>query len=391
MKCDLIIPVWNQFDFTKDCVEGILKNTRIPYRLILVDNASGAETQVYLEGLKAKMPDTVELIRNDENLGFIKAVNQALKLSGAPYVCILNNDTVPAPGWLERMVEFAESHEDIGLVNPQCNGHLDMPIEEHAAVLKKNKDEYMEMNQCQGFCMLVKRQLIEKIGVLDEAFGIGGYDDTDYSMRAHLAGYRCAAIKDSYVYHRLHASFNKSGDRDHWVKRNQRLYYEKWGRHLRLGLYASLNKPNERTLSRIALLAYGLAREWSWVHIWLNTKADKNSVRKEVDNMLKKSGLAPHQNIRIDCFDLPKALFSFTLSCKLLERLRKRVRDKRFDALIGFDEKRNGAVPFTAKLLRIPLIDIQLDDSVGDWLVKGKETAILLKKDGKRWTTRAAT
>ena len=198
MRCDIIIPIWNQPAFTKECIAIVVRNTnplRSPYRLILIDNGSDSETRDYLKSLSIKDVD-VMLIRNEQNLGFVKAVNQGLKASNAPYVCLLNNDTITSPGWLERLADFAESHKDAGLLNPVCDGHLDTPIDEYARRLESNKGRYMEMNQCFGFCMLIKREVIDRIGYLDEAFGIGGFDDTDYSMRAHKAGYRSVCVHD---------------------------------------------------------------------------------------------------------------------------------------------------------------------------------------------------
>ena len=374
MKCDIIIPVWGQLGFTRDCVESIIKNTAYPYRLILVDNASDAQTMDYLEGLKGRDGLGVEIIRNDRNLGFVKAVNQGLKISRAPYVCILNNDTVPAPGWLGRMVEFAESHKDVGLINPQCNGHGDMTIEDYAKALEARKGRFMEMNQCQGFCMLVKREVIEKIGLLDESFGIGGFDDTDYSMRAHKAGYKSVAIGDAYVYHRLHGSFDKAGDREDWVKRNQKIYYDKWGKHLRVGIKFSQAKTGELEISGVMKFAYGLAREWSWVHIWINSRVDKALLKKSIDDILKREGLPPHQNIRINYFNLPAALFNLVILGKIAERMRRRMRDKRFDAVLSFNK----------------LLSSSIGDGKIDWEEKGREAAFSIKKArDARWMKRS--
>ena len=377
MKCDIIIPVWNQPEFTKSCIDSILKNTAYPYRVILVDNASEKETKEYLEGLKKEYGASFELIRNEENAGFIKAVNQALKVSSAPYVCIMNNDTVAASGWLERMVDFAETHKDVGLINPQCDGHADMPIDVYARNLVSLKGVYMEMNQCHGFCMLVKREVVEKIGSLDEQFGIGGYDDTDYSMRAHLAGYRCVAIKDAYVYHRLHTSFNKAGTREEWVRRNRKAYYNKWGKHLRMGLVASLRPADDDLLRRLIAFAYGLAREWTWVHIWINSAQETSKIKERIGALAAEAGYPPHQNIRIDCFDAPGFLFDMSLSAKLIERLRRRMRDKSFDALVLFD----GGYKFlaaVARLLGIHTVQLSLGEDL-EWESKGKAIAGFVK------------
>ncbi len=335
MRCDIIIPIWNQLEFTRECVENLIKNTGCPYRLILIDNASDSATRVYLEGIAGDKTLDAKLIRNETNLGFVKAVNQGLRITEGPYVCVLNNDTVPAPRWLERMIEFAETHPDVGLINPQCDGHLDTPIDAYAKALAGYKGEYMEMNQCQGFCMLIKRALIDKIGILDEAFGIGGFDDTDYSMRAHLAGFRCAAIKDAYVYHRLHASFNESGDREDWVRRNQKIYYDKWGKHRRVGIAVCLDLFNADSVSPVLKSAYTFARNWSWVHIWINAKVKKDLFKNEIKKALEKEGLPPHQNIRIEHFSLPRGIFKMAVAGKVIERrLSPRMRRKRFDTVI---------------------------------------------------------
>ena len=75
MKCDIIIPIWNQVESTKECIEYLINNTSFPYSLILVDNGSDRKTKEYLETLR----DRATLIRNEKNEGFVKAINQGLK------------------------------------------------------------------------------------------------------------------------------------------------------------------------------------------------------------------------------------------------------------------------------------------------------------------------
>src|SRR5262245_36921432 len=113
--CDIIICVWNNKEVTRECIESIAKNTQYPYRLVLIDNASGEETQTYLESLKKDPRFKVIIIRNEENLGNTKAVNQGLTATDAPYVVNLDNDTYVAEGWLTEMVKVAESDPQIGM------------------------------------------------------------------------------------------------------------------------------------------------------------------------------------------------------------------------------------------------------------------------------------
>ena len=109
-KCDIVIPVWNERELTRICIESIASNTDISRRVILVDNASDQETASYLKELSERNKGAVILIRNEENIGFPKAVNQGIAISNAPYLCILNNDTEVYKGWLEEMIKIAESN-----------------------------------------------------------------------------------------------------------------------------------------------------------------------------------------------------------------------------------------------------------------------------------------
>lgn len=345
VRCDIIIPIWNQFNLTRDCVESIIKNTRYPYRLILVDNASDDDTKQYLERLKGRKSLEAELIRNEENLGFVKAVNQGLKVSKAPYVCIMNNDTIATADWLDRLIEFAESHGDVGLMNPLCGGPPDVPIEEYARLIAKDKDKYMEMNQCQGFCMLVKREVIDKIGYLDESFGVGGFDDTDFSMRAYKSGYRSVCVYSSCVYHRQHRTFNVlQMKRERIIRENEETYFNKWGRGLRLAYVVTpSDMRDDMRLKEMIQKVLGLAREWCWLHVWIF--GDVRLIDK-FKNKIEELKIPLHQNIKyhfnqvkfINSPFLKTFVMAFVI-LKLLERSFGTKRRKRYDTVLLGDEE----------------------------------------------------
>ncbi len=341
MKCDIIIPVWNQLDYTTKCIKNIIKNTSYPYRLILIDNASDAETRRYLEGLAdpKRVPHKIDatIIRNEKNLGFVKAVNQGLKISDAPYVCVMNNDTIPGPGWLETMIEFGQTHADVGLMNPQCNGHQNTPIDVYAKMLKeKNSGKYMEMNQCQGFCMLIKREVIDKIGYLDESFGIGGFDDTDYSMRAFRAGYRCVSVHSSYVYHRQHVSFKAMGDRKVLVAEGERAYFKKWPRHLRIAVaFSVIAGTKDEELENLLETVLFLAREWCWVNLWI--LGEEGSVKSRVEAASRSIDMPLHQNIKLNV--LPSRGGNIQVLIRLIERSFGTKRRKRYDSVLVDDRR----------------------------------------------------
>ena len=325
MKCDIIIPVWNQLQFTKRCVESVQKNTKGDYRLILIDNNSRDETRDYLRALSDEN-DNSTLITNRENLGFIKATNQGLRLSDAPYLCLLNNDTVAAEGWLETMISVAESDPNIGLVNPKSESPDRLSLRDYAKELAKNGTRYLETSQCMGFCMLIKREVIEKIGYLDEVFGVGGFDDTDFSKRAHLAGYKSVCAKGAYVYHDWHTSFKKAGNREEIVRKNEEIFFDKWGRYLRIG-YPIIYGNNFYVDINTSL---GLAREWNWVHTWLNASGRQRKALRELR-------LPEHQGLRLFHMSGVKAIFYLEVLFRLIERRLKR--KKAFDVVLISDKR----------------------------------------------------
>jgi GT2 family glycosyltransferase len=238
-RCDIIIPVWNQLDVTRLCIDSIIKHTDYPFRLIVVDNASEEDTASYLASLGKEKRLDMLLVRNDKNLGFVKAVNQGIAASDSAYLCIMNNDTIAAKGWLKEMVAVMEADPLLGLVNPSSNTSGQFPgektIDEYAEDLSQLKGQVQELYTCRGFCMLVKREVVERVGLLDEIYHIGYFDDTDYCKRAQRLGYRTARAKASYVYHKENVSFKTLRNNSELFDSNKRIFYERWGRHVRVG------------------------------------------------------------------------------------------------------------------------------------------------------------
>ncbi|MDD5428198.1 MAG: glycosyltransferase family 2 protein [Candidatus Omnitrophica bacterium] len=269
MNCDIIIPVWNQLNYTKECIESVFKNTPgVDYKLIVIDNASGDETKNYLANLMKNFPRYVSVIRNETNLGFIKAANQGIAASRAPYVCILNNDTLAMKNWLKEMIAIAESANDIGLVNPSSNNlgqkpAAGEPLGTYAAKIAERRGEFIELGAAIGFCMLIKRKVIEKIGVLDEIYGMGNFDDTDLSRRAVQAGYRCVRACGAYVYHRESASFGKVKTFDDDFRRNKEIFEFRWGKPKRIAYI--LDTVDTNTLKKINGDSMELARGGNWI------------------------------------------------------------------------------------------------------------------------------
>jgi GT2 family glycosyltransferase len=297
--CDIIIPIWNQVSLTRRCLDSIQEKTRIPYRLILIDNGSEEETRNYLESLTGSDAWRGVLIRNDENLGYIKGINQGLRVSTAPYVCLLNNDIVVTGAWLEKMVEFARSHPDAGLVSCLQNNDPGRPmprdLEAFAQSQVQEPGSWMELDHCTGGCLVVKREVIRKIGFPDEAFGDGYWEDNDYSRRAQQSGFRCYRLLDTYVWHDVAASFAKTPARKEKEKENEALYHRRWGKPLRI-LYPVSERVDFRLarFHQIFQTAHALARQGCEVDLILG----KNET-DAAPGVLSYYGLWAHENLRI--------------------------------------------------------------------------------------------
>ena len=317
--CDIVIPVWNQLEYTKECLDSLFKSTSFPFRLIIVDNASDTQTAQYLDDVKKRSPEQVSLIRNNENMGFVKAVNQGIKQSTAAYVCLLNNDTQVASGWLREMVKIAEAKDDIGIVNPNSNTlgwklKKSQSLETTAQELKSYSGEYFRLPWACGFCMLIKRKVIQEVGFFDEVYGMGTFEDADFSKRAQAAGLLSVCAKAAYVYHRERRSFIKFKKFDRDFQRNRQIFFSKWGRIKRI-LYI-LTKYNPAYAEKVNAEAVKLACEGNIVWVFLKGK--------------NRQGINEHSNVYI--YNLPRFFFNLVSIWRILKR------KKKFDKIYLDDE-----------------------------------------------------
>ena len=236
--CDIVIPIWNQPERTKRCLESIVRETAEPIRLILVDNGSEAPTRELLEKFQMESRFPVQIIRNEKNLGFIKGVNQGIRASGAPWICLLNNDTVVTRGWLTELLRTGQGSAKIGLINPTSNSlgfdAGSTPLNDYARSLQGESGRWAELTTALGFCLFSRRPLYDQIGLLDESYGMGYFDDDDLSRRVRNAGLLCARACASYVYHEEQVSFKELPGWKKTFKENRAKFHQRWGRPLRI-------------------------------------------------------------------------------------------------------------------------------------------------------------
>lgn len=224
---DIVIPTYKNLRGLKLCLDSIRECTEIPYNLIIVDNGNDEEMHKYLEGQK-----DVNYIRK-EGLNFAQAVNAGLKAVTSKYAMILNDDVIVSRGWLKNMVEacdweefeeFEACTEEIGAVGLLSNcdfgwlhqnsiniGGVELlpgtntfeqiePIIPQIYEYKSEKPEIKEQEWVAFYATLIPREVIEKVGYLDESFTNSG-EDFDYCKRIHKMGYNIIQTYKSFVFH----------------------------------------------------------------------------------------------------------------------------------------------------------------------------------------------
>ncbi len=275
-ECDIVIAVWNLRDITMRCIESIIKNTDYPYHIIIVDNGSDYETKTYLEQLRDDSRiKKYTLIRNEENSGATKAFNQGMLAAKAPLILLLNNDTIVTKGWLTEMVRAINSAPDVGIVNPNSNNMgtrvpKNKTLDEFAKELSRRfSGKFIEQGLAVGFCYLMKRKMLDEIGIWNESYGFGNYEETEHCILARRAGYRFLMAKGTYVFHEEHATFKTltvdPGLLERQFEDNKKKFENKYGITKRI-LYIATN-PNEELIEKVKKGSHAAASNGMWVHI----------------------------------------------------------------------------------------------------------------------------
>ena len=251
----VILPFFNGLKYTKMCLNSVLEYTRHPYELILIDNGSKKEIKEYFKTQACRFAN-VKIISNRKNLGAPKAFNQGIAASAGEYLLFLNNDTIVTDGWLNRLVGHIERDSKIGIVGASTNGVKndcgDFPtykgyrnekeIQRTAAFVSlARKGEFEVVPAVTSFCMLTKREVIDKIGVFDENYGLGTNDDHDFCLRAREAGYKIICDFDTLVFHFYNRTLGNLNIKE-LDRRNREYFVWKFGER-GLKFYEEVKQP----------------------------------------------------------------------------------------------------------------------------------------------------
>ena len=242
-RVSVIVITYNNLTLTQACLHSIERYSDYAnLEVIVVDNASVDETPTYLTAW-VEQGDDRRIILNLDNRGFAAANNQGLAVASGDYLVLLNNDTYVTPGWIATLFAHLSRSKTLGMVGPVTNNigneaRIDIYYDDMDAMLQaageytaRHAGQLTPLRTAAFFCVVMRRAVYDKVGPLDEAFGIGFFEDDDYCRRVEQAGWTIACADDVFIHHELSASFNqlKREKRQALFEKNKVIYEEKWG------------------------------------------------------------------------------------------------------------------------------------------------------------------
>ncbi len=269
-RVSIIIPVHNQIDITLLCLKSIELNTQgIEYEVIVADDASSDDTVLLNDVIK-----NIKVVRNENNLGFLRNCNNAAQYASGKYITFLNNDTHVLKGWLQALLQTIERDKKIGLVGSKLI-YPDGKLQEAGGVVfsdgcawnygkgdVRDKPEYnyvKEVDYVSGACFLIRKKLWDLIGGFDERYSPAYYEDTDLAFEVRKHGYKVLFQPHSMV---VHFEGTSCGiDETSGVKRYQAINHEKfaqkWERILKDNQFKNsshLFQARERSRNKTTIL-----------------------------------------------------------------------------------------------------------------------------------------
>lgn len=244
----IIMAVWNQLGYTRLSVESILKNTTSPFELVVIDNGSRPDVRACFDSMKNRAE--INYIRNDENLGPIRAINQGVKAAKYDYIVVMHNDVVILEkGWLEKITSFMNSDPRIGIAGLAGRKEIYKTGCVNESSLKHNlqnedlnppmAEEIAEVAVVDGLCFVMRRELLDKVKGFDESYGYMHCYDLDISLQSIEAGFKNVVVKIEAMHIGNGGMTRKTREYKELVKddygllkRNCKIFARKWRRIL---------------------------------------------------------------------------------------------------------------------------------------------------------------
>ena len=237
----VVIPVHNKYQLTLQCLRALQTNSdSTPFEIIVINDASSDWTNSALSNIRG-----IRVINVHDNLGYLRATNLGISRSRGKFIALLNNDTIPLSGWLDRLVFELESNSDIGIAGSKLL-YPNMQVQELGSQifndgsgwnLGKHTGHFLpehsftrEVDYVSAAAILVRGDLLAKTSGFDERFTPAYYEDVDLAMQARRNGFKVVAVHDSYVIHiegGTHGGNTSQGVKQ-FQELNKNVFVEKW-------------------------------------------------------------------------------------------------------------------------------------------------------------------
>jgi len=223
-KIAIVILNWNGYGDTSECIISLQKTTYYNYQIVVVDNGSIQDDYLLL---KKNFPE-IEVVRSESNLGFTGGNNlgiaYAMKMH-PDYFLLLNNDTIVEPNFIQPLLDVFENEKIAGIVAPQINYFYEPEkiwtaggkisrlkgsgFDYSNQIYNSTKSNIRYVTFVSGCCMLIKKEVLEKIGLFDENFFLY-IEDADLCCRATKSGYKIVVNNHSKIFHKVSRSTKES-------------------------------------------------------------------------------------------------------------------------------------------------------------------------------------
>jgi GT2 family glycosyltransferase len=244
-KASIIMAVWNQLGYTRLAVDSLLRNTKTSlFELVVIDNGSKADVKAYFDSISDRLE--INYIRNGENLGPIRAINQGIAAAKGDYIGVMHNDVIILEdGWLEKILKVMESDPDIGIAGLAGRKEIYKTGSVNEESLRHNlqnedlnppmEEEVSAVAVVDGLCFIMNRRFLEKAKGFDENYGYMHCYDLDISLQSVEAGFRNVVVKVEAMHignggmTRKTREYKELVDDDYGLlKRNCRIFSRKW-------------------------------------------------------------------------------------------------------------------------------------------------------------------
>jgi GT2 family glycosyltransferase len=240
----VVIAVGDDLEEAGRSLPALLQHTDSLHEIVLVDAGASAEVRDLVQTLCAD-DSRCRLLGEEAASSRAMAFNRGLVAARGKHIVLLDNSTVVTPGWLETLVAAADFHTRAGLVGPVSNRLMGLQhlaevdydqqglagLNSFAAQVRDRRGGRVDLtNRLAGFCLLIKREVLARIGGLDERFDWGNYEVNDYCLRSSLAGYECLVAAGCFVH--LEREYGLTDEQMNHLKRltsQWEMFKVKWG------------------------------------------------------------------------------------------------------------------------------------------------------------------